>query len=108
MTGITGEHILMAINMILVGLVAFFMRQLVVRFERMEVAINALNKQLAIVVTKQENHQDRFHRQDAFETRIDTEIKDIRNRLHSLSNDINKAYLRLEMVNEHCPARKND
>ena len=100
MDGLTSEQIIIALNTGLVGVVAILLKQLVVRFERMELAINKLNERLAVVVNEQSHHNEKLHSQSVFEERIDREVKDIRNRIHDIGNNINGLQLRHDLREE--------
>ena len=100
MDGVSPAYFLIAINATLVGAVAFFMRQLVGRFERMEASISELNKNLAVVVTKQDHYSDKLHSIDETGKRFDGEIKSIRERLHVYGNELNGVVMRHELLEE--------
>lgn len=104
---ISMTYALIGLNGILVGIVAFFLRQLLDKFDKMETSLNSLSKEIAVIVTRQDHHIDRFSQIDHFEERIDKEVKSVRERLHVLSNDINGLISKCEITHEKCPSWKN-
>lgn len=103
MEGVNYSQVLIVLNGVLVGIVAFLLQRLVVKFDHMEKSINELNINLARVIERQDFHHDRLHGQDIFQERIDKELKDVRTRLHDLGNILNGVSGKLELHRETCP-----
>jgi len=94
-------YILMLCNAALVAMVAFFLKQLLNRFDRVEKSLNKLNVELATIVANLDHHKDKFNRIDNGIDRLDVENKGVRERLHSLGNDVNGMHLKCELAHEH-------
>lgn len=104
----TVEYLILASIGLLVSVTAFFLRQLVFKFERIEVSINMLNEKIAVIMAHQEHHQADMEQRVLFEKRVDKEIKDMRNRIHEVINNQSGLSLRIDMIKEGCPKTRGE
>jgi len=87
-------------NGMLVGMIAFFLKQLIGRFDRVETSLNTLSKELAVMAANHAHHESRFVNLERAEERMDKETKSVRERLHHFGNDLHKLSIQTEVCRE--------
>jgi len=96
--------ILLTLNGILMAIVGFFIKhvlqQVLNKITLVETALTKLNISFATIVTKQDNHKDKFKDIDKSIERLDIESKSVRERLHSFGNDLHGLTLQTELCKE--------
>lgn len=93
-------YLIVIINGLLVGMVAFFLKQLLTKFGNLEMALNDLKIELARIITKQDHHKDKFQSMETNIARLDVESKDVRTTVHKIGNQVNGVVLRHELLEE--------
>ncbi len=88
-------------NGMLVGTIAFFLKQLIGRFDRVEKSLNDVSKELAILATHHTHHESRFTNLERAEERMDKETKSVRDRLHGFGNELHRLTIQTEVCRDH-------
>jgi len=102
--------ILLTLNGILMAIVGFFIKQVLQqvlnKITLVETALNKLNISFATIVTKQDNHKDKFKDIDKSIERLDVETKSVRERLHDFGNKLNRLTIQTEVCRDQKEANQ--
>lgn len=93
-------EILMVLNGLLLAVVGFFVKNLVTKVDDTRQILSNVDKALAVMGKSLDNHEREFKHFYLLEENMTKEIKDIRERLHFMGNDINKLSLRCGLNHE--------
>lgn len=96
------DYFILAFLGLLISVVAFFLRQLVGKFDKIEEAVNRLNEKIAVMMAHQDHYKKDMEQRILFESRIDKEIKDLRSANHDTRNIMNGIVGKLELMQETC------
>lgn len=96
--------------LLLLGIISFFLKQLLNKFDRVENSINSLNEKVAIIMTHQDHYQQGMEQRIIFEGRIDKEIKGLRDGGHEIRNIMNGLVGQIEILKDmkSCPHGLHD
>jgi len=100
-------YILTLVNIFSVAIAVFFLKQFMNKFDKLETALNNLNVSFATIVTKQDNHKDKFKDIDKSIERLDNESKSVRERLHTFGNDLHGLTLQSEICKDQRGSNAN-
>jgi len=105
MKDVAWTAVLLIINGVLVTIVGFFLKhvlqELLSKLTLVETAVNTLNTTMAVIVTKQSHHKDKFASIDKNIKRLDIESEKARERIHKIVSDMNGMHLKCELAHEH-------
>ena len=88
---------------LLVGVISFFLKQLLIKFDRVETSLTKLSEKIAVIMAHQDHYQADMESRVLFESRIDKEIKDIRLSHHNIMDLLHSTRGKLDIFQEICP-----
>jgi len=99
-------YLMVVINGILLGLVVFFLKQILGKFVSMELTMKDLAISIATIGTTQGHHGKKLEDIDRTDERFEKEIKGLRERMHEFGNNLNQVQGRHELLEERCKAHR--
>ena len=94
-------QISMAIISALFIVIAFFLKALIHKIDNAAVAINSLDKNLAIITERMKSSESEIVHINRTNDNVEMEIKNIRERLHKFSNQLHEIFIKQEVMNSN-------
>jgi len=82
------EYIIIGFNGILIGAIAFFIKQLVNKITETGQQLISIDKSMAVIASEIKHFESKFTALDKYQEKTEREIFKIRERLHALGNDL--------------------
>jgi archaellum component FlaC len=99
-------YLMVIINGILLGLVVFFLKQILGKFASMESTMRDLAISIATLGTTQQHHDKQLEDIDRTDERFEKEIKSLRERMHDFGNSLNQVVGKHELLEERCKSHR--
>jgi len=89
-------YLIVSFNGLLLIIVGYFVRSLISKIDSMQESIISIDKSTALMGSQVDAHERELEHFYDMEKRVDLEIKGIRERLHGIINELNRAMLEID------------